>query len=319
MLVRMASFITCYPPLRDVGRIAVVVERHNLLLQQPVERLAVHLVLGIPIAILDLAKGPAIGRPAAVSRVVRLGPPTIQHAQVGHPVHGRLHATGAAGFIGTAGIVQPHVHPLHQEAGHVQTIVLQEGDAPAEFRILCVLVNLLDEMLAAPVGRVGLAGKDDLDRPALGVEDPLQALRVPKDEGRSLVGGKPAGETDGQCLRVEQGTRGQNLPGAHLPFTPPLSRARVYERQQLCFELLVRGPQNLVRDLVQPLPESWIVVPFNSQSSPRYSAKRSFSDVEIQLGTWAPLVMALMGTSSTGALRPDRLPHPSARPRHGAG
>ena len=79
-------------------------------------------------------------------------------------VDGRLHAARAAGFERLARVVQPHVAALHQEVGDVQVVVVDEGDAPAEHRVERAPVDPLQVMLADVVGRVRLAGEDDLHR-----------------------------------------------------------------------------------------------------------------------------------------------------------
>ncbi len=67
------------------------------------------------------------------------------------------------------------------------------------------LDELLDQPLAAVVGRVRLAGDDELHRP-LGVEQQrAQPLGVAQHEGEPLVRRHPAGEADGEDVGVEHG------------------------------------------------------------------------------------------------------------------
>jgi hypothetical protein len=60
-----------------------------------------------------------------------------------------------------------------------------------------------DQRLAALVGRVGLAGDQQLDGPLLVQQQAGEPLAVLQQQGQPLVGGHPAGEPDGQHLRVE--------------------------------------------------------------------------------------------------------------------
>ena len=61
-----------------------------------------------------------------------------------------------------------------------------------------------DQVLARPVGRVRLAGEEDLHR-ALGVGEQLaQAVQVAEQQVGPLVGREAAGEADGQRVGVEE-------------------------------------------------------------------------------------------------------------------
>ena len=65
-----------------------------------------------------------------------------------------------------ARVVQPDVAALHQEVRDVQIVVVDERDAAAEHRIERAPVDLLQMMFADVVGRMRLAGEDDLHRAA---------------------------------------------------------------------------------------------------------------------------------------------------------
>ncbi|CAB5025851.1 unannotated protein [freshwater metagenome] len=63
--------------------------------------------------------------------------------------------------------------------------------------------ELLDETLAAVVGRVRLAGDDELDGP-LGIEEQgTQPVLVTEHEGQSLVRRHSPGKADGEDIGVE--------------------------------------------------------------------------------------------------------------------
>ena len=113
---------------------------------------------------------PSISQPLVA--VEPLGPPAVADAQVRHAVDRGLHAARAAGFERLARLVQPHVAALHEEMRDVQVVVVDERHASAEHRLERATVDLLQMVLADVVGRMRLAGEDDLDRAA-----PL-ALRI---------------------------------------------------------------------------------------------------------------------------------------------
>ena len=66
-----------------------------------------------------------------------------------------------------------------------------------------VLVDLLDDLLAALVLRVRLAGEHELHGPLGVVEQLEQPLRLAEEQAAALVRGEAAREADGQDFRVE--------------------------------------------------------------------------------------------------------------------
>ena len=82
-------------------------------------------------------------------------------------------------------------------------------------RVVGELHHLRDQLLAVVVGRVALAGDHDLDR-ALGVQQQRpQPVGVAQHQGQPLVGRHPAGEPDGEHVRVEGRRRPAQLGLAH--------------------------------------------------------------------------------------------------------
>ena len=84
----------------------------------------------------------------------------------GTPLMRGLHAARAAGLERLPRVVQPDVAALHEEVRDVQVVVVDERDAAAEHRIERAPVDALQVMLADVVGRMRLAGEDDLHRPS---------------------------------------------------------------------------------------------------------------------------------------------------------
>ena len=151
----------------------------------------------------------AIDHPAVVAGEA-LGPPAVADAQVRHAVHRRLHAARAARLERLARIVQPHVAALHQEVRDVQVVVVDERDASAELRIERALVDALQVVLADVVGRMRLAGEDDLHRAGRRVQDAREPIRVVEDQLGPLVAGEAAREADRQRVRIEQRAGGDD-------------------------------------------------------------------------------------------------------------
>src|SRR5207248_2330448 len=126
-----------------------------------------------------------------------------QHRAVNAAVGRGLHAAGARGLARPQRGVEPHVAALHELTGDVDVVVLDEYQAAAELRIAGLNQDVLDELLAALVARMGLSGEDDLDWPIAVVEQANQTRDVAKEQCRSLVGREAAREADRQRLGVE--------------------------------------------------------------------------------------------------------------------
>ena len=165
------------PAARDALGVAIVEGRNDLVFEQVIERFGVGRV--------DRPRSrssPAGCRSASRSAGVALGPPAVADADLRHAVDRGLHAARAARLERLARIVQPDVAALDQEVRHVQVVVVDERDPPGEHRIGRAPVDLLQVMFARFVGGMRLAGEDDLNGPARGVEDRRAAAR---DCGRS--------------------------------------------------------------------------------------------------------------------------------------
>ena len=115
---------------------------------QRVERLHVGPVLRAVVVRIGLR----VDQPPVVAGVP-LGPPAVADRHVRRAVHRRLHAARAAGLERFARVVHPDVAALDQEMGHVQVVILDEGDPAAELRIEGAAIDPLQVMLADVVGR----------------------------------------------------------------------------------------------------------------------------------------------------------------------
>ena len=140
----------------------------------------------------------------AVLAVVALAPPAVQDAQV-QPAAGReFHAARAAGLQRAERVVEPEIDPLIETAADVGVVILDEHDAVGEVGVACVLVNFLNDPLAALVLRVRLARENELHGPLGVVEQLEQPLRLAEKQAAALVRGEAAREADGQDFRVEE-------------------------------------------------------------------------------------------------------------------
>ncbi len=134
---------------------------------------------------------------------IALTPPAVEDAEVESSVDGRLHTGRAAGLKRSAGGVQPDVRPLKQVTRQMHVVIFKEHKALADGRAVGELEQLFDEVLALIVTRMGLAGKNELNRAAGVVDDGLQALGVLNQQESAFVGSESARERDGQDVRVK--------------------------------------------------------------------------------------------------------------------
>src|SRR5579859_6015668 len=115
------------PAMRDAARALLVVRGDNFVLERRVERQAIGLVLGVGVVIFAfLADGPAV--PA----IEALGPPAIQHAEIGLPVERGFLPAGPAGLVRANGIVEPYIGAGDQVTRHIDVVVFQENDLAPE-------------------------------------------------------------------------------------------------------------------------------------------------------------------------------------------
>ncbi len=157
-----AEFLDRVPEHLDpaAGDLAVVEARRDLLLDQVVQRVRLEVVTAV--GVLD-----ALGRrdrPAELV-VVPLVPPAVADGQVERAVQRRLHPGRAARLVRAERVVQPDVAARVHRLRERDVVVGHEDDAVPDLGVVGEADHLLDQLLAALVGRVRLAGDHDLDRP----------------------------------------------------------------------------------------------------------------------------------------------------------
>src|SRR5271157_456948 len=178
--------------------------------------------------------------------------------------------------------------------GKQQIVIAQENHAGANITTSDKVIPLFDHHLAAQILRMCFASKDQLHRPFSIGENPSQPLWIVKQERRSLVGCKPAGEADGQRLWVENGFRLRDLLSwrALLETLSRESLSHVLDERLACFhahfpELFVadvlkaldtfqRSTPAILATLVRPKLVSFGRVPCGHMNPVRHRANRYF-------------------------------------------
>ena len=190
----------------------------------------------------------------AVEAVVGLGPPAVEHGEIQAAVEDDLLAAGAGGFERAARIVEPDVDALDQMAADVDVVVLDEDELVGELGVAHHLGDLLQHTLAGLVVRVGLAGKEELHRTLGVVDHGGEPLDVGEQQVGALVGGKAAGEADGQRVGREHFAEPLQILRRLAAAFGLLARAAAHEVEQLRLQAEVRLPQLAVVDVLDLLP-----------------------------------------------------------------
>ena len=134
---------------------------------------------------------------------VRFIPPAIQGAQIEDSIGERLHAAGAAGFIGPQRRIQPDIDSLNEIAGDAHVIIFQENQPAPELRLTGEADDLPDQFLAGIIVGMRLSGKNDLYGPIRIVQDLGKPVFVSQKQRCPLIGCKAARKSDGQRFRIK--------------------------------------------------------------------------------------------------------------------
>src|SRR5690606_1927722 len=153
-------------------------------------RIAVNVVLVMLIGVY----GPGPDSPAVLT-VEAFLPPAVRHAEIEHAVETGLLAAGTACLQGHAGIVEPHVDTLDKPARQCHVVVFEQHYLAPEAFLPGNIVDVLYEVPGRLVCRMGLPGKDDLDRGIFLAEQFPYPLDIPENQRRPLVSGEPSCKT----------------------------------------------------------------------------------------------------------------------------
>ena len=146
----------------------------------------------------------SISQCPAYLRGISFRPPAVQYRKIDSAVGQHFHTARAAGLPWSSWRVDPDVHSLHQVLGQKHIVVAQEDHVRLHFGASNKLDPFLDHGLPGLVGRMGLAGQDQLYRPLGIAQEPQQPIRIMQKQVWSLIRGKTAGKPQCQCVRVKQ-------------------------------------------------------------------------------------------------------------------
>ena len=208
------------PAHRQAGGVEVVEARRDALLHEVVERGGLEVVTTVGV-------GDAVGRGdrPAVLAVVPLVPPAVEDRQVETAVERGLHARRAARLERAQRVVEPHVAAGVEQARHADVVVREEHDAVPDLGVVGEVHELLDQLLAAVVGGVRLAGDDELHRTVGVQQQRLEPGGVAQHQGEPLVGRHATGEADREDVGVEDVVDPAELGVGRAALHPRLAQA----------------------------------------------------------------------------------------------
>ena len=119
---------------------------------------------------------------------------------------------------------------------------------------------MLDQVLTRLVGRMGLAGEQELDGTLGVVHDLVQTVEVAEQERSPLVGGETPGEADGEDI-VPEGVQDGHQFGRRIVVGDALVlQTRADEGDQLLLQVALDLPDLLVGNLVDSLEALLVIV-----------------------------------------------------------
>jgi hypothetical protein len=187
---------------------------------------------------------------------------------------------------------------LHQLPRQGEIVILEKDQACTQLRLSRQCDPRLDHTLAFIVGRMGLAGEDELDGALPIAEQSAQAIGVVQQQIRALVGSEPTGKAECENIGVE------HLLGRDNGLWWIAARAKL--PSQTAAGALDKGAaagtahaqsSSSVRLATRPASSSGAD---RHRSLPQAIVQRRSASGESQVGTWTPLATCPTGTSHSG-------------------
>src|SRR6185369_3336206 len=170
------------PCARDAAVVALEVERYDLVLEHVEHRGGVALVLDRRI---DVHGAVADGETDA--GIPRFVPPPVERRAVERRIEHGFHAAGAARFERTARNVEPQVAARQHHAADALAVAFHEHDAMLEAVLAGEREHSLDDSLGRLVGRMGLAGNQELHGTSVGEHQRAGTLEIAERKQRAFV------------------------------------------------------------------------------------------------------------------------------------
>jgi len=287
------------------GGVCVVELRDYLVLEEPVERVALKIfALIVGHVVIEGADAFDVVADVGVEAFV---PPAVEGGEIDDTVHGGFHAGGAGGFKATDGGVEPGVAATNELSSDFDVVVFEEDDAVFNLMRAGELDDVADEAFAARVAGVRFAGDDELNG-ARAADEFEDTLGIAEEEGAAFVSGEAASETDGEDVWMEQARGGGGIEVACAAREEGGTNARpapVYEG--LAAEL-ASVPEIGVGDVVDAFPGAVVVRGFLPSLSSG-GVKEASDEGADPTGSVDAVGDVADGNVVAGSAGPDIFPH----------
>src|SRR4030095_13547943 len=144
-----------------------------------------------------------------------------------------FHPTRPAGLHRLARIVKPDIASLDEKASDMKNIVVDARHPSRELRVWGVTIDSLDASFARLVGRMGFAGKNELNGPSEHVQKMRETVLIVKDQFRALVVCEPSRKSDCESRRIQQRSIRCKLGSAGLLLNPTIARTFANECEKM--------------------------------------------------------------------------------------
>ena len=201
-----------------------------------------------------------VGECPSGSLAIALIPPSVAHREVEQSVHLGLLARCSRSLERTCGRIEPDVNTGDQSLGDNHVVVLEENDLAQELWHARNLDDAANQVLTCAIGRMGLAGIDELDGELLVVDNLGQAVQVVEQQIGALVSSKAAGKADEQCVGVDLVDNRHDASGVALLLEPIGGEVALDKVDELVLELHAQVPDGLVRHAVDGSPGGQLVL-----------------------------------------------------------
>ncbi len=158
---------------------------------------------------------------------------------------------------------------------HADVVILDEENFPPETFVPANFNHFFDQALAHIVVRMGLSGKDDVNRARFVIENPVQTIQIGKQHVAPLVGGKTPGKTDHERRGIDPG-KNLFLPGLGNAVFGVLAGYLVTEKiDGPLFHFKTGTPQQTIRNVIN-FPPSFHIRQVSLPVQPQESVQKFF-------------------------------------------
>ena len=235
--------------------VLLIIERHDLMLEQRIDCSCVKLILIALVLVGTLLRECPTG-----TLTIAFNPPTVKHGEVDHTVHLSLLTGCTRCFERTGRRVHPDVHTRNQATGQLHIVVLEEDNLTKELRTLADLINALNQALTGTISRMRLTREEEQNRTIGIVHNLAQTIEIGKQKMGTLIGSKATAEANHQCIGVDALKQRHHTSGIALVAKPLLGELIADILDEFVLQSHTGIPNLLIRYIVDGMPNLLIAL-----------------------------------------------------------